>query len=62
MICHEAVDEGVRGGLHKYTREWAVEVVGVSGDLLVDPDASELSERLHGDFATRGVVDQVLKL
>jgi hypothetical protein len=37
FVGHEAVDEGIGGGLHGYTGEWTVEEVGVIIDALVEP-------------------------
>lgn len=41
---HEAVDEGIGGGLHGYTGEWTVEEVGVIIDALAEPVRPEVNK------------------
>lgn len=62
VVCHEAVDEGVRGGLHEYTSERSVEEVGVVLDLSVEAVGTEGGERVECDNTAWGVVDQILEL
>lgn len=60
LVGHEAVDEGVRGGLHDYTREGSVEEVGIVVDALLESRGTEVCQ--EGKIVVVGGRSQVIQL